>query len=382
MLFSKSLHLLGLQTGEGEHANLAGDVGPIVLAAEGLEVLAQEGAHLDDAVGHALDLTEPLLVQSGVIHDGRGDAGAVDGRVGVEGADENLDLRLDALLLLGALADEREGTDTLSIETLEVLLVTAAIRLASLVVIGHLPTHHVLGKGLAQSNVVALLDEVTGSKSILVSVTAGEALVGHVEEGEVALLLHDIADLAPLVLGGVNTGRVVGTGVQQNDTVLGSSLDVGNQTLEVQANGVLVVVAVLLDLKAGVLENGVVVGPAGVGKVDLLRVGVEALQESTTNSQGTGSRDGLGDDEAVLLQDGGVGAVGKLSGGLGEGRDTGDASVLLVAARGHDLVLGGADGGQNVRLTRVVTYTTAIQLVSSLGRFLKFFLHLFELYVR
>jgi hypothetical protein len=202
---------------------------------------------------------------------------------------------------------------------------------------------------------VALLDEVTGSKGILVGVTAGETLVGHVEEGEVALLLHDIADLAPLVLGRVNTGRVVGTGVQQDDAVVGGGLDVGNQTLKVQTDGVLVVVAVLLDLETGVLEDGVVVGPAGGGKVDLLRVGVETLKESTADSQGTGAGDGLGDDEAVFLEDGRVGAVGQLGGGLGEGRDAGDAGILLVVARGHDLVLRGADGGQDVRLALVVT---------------------------
>jgi hypothetical protein len=61
---------------------------------------------------------------------------------------------------------------------------------------------------------VALLDEVARSESVLVSVTAGEALVGHVEEGKVALLLDDIADLTPLLLGGVNTGRVVSASVQ------------------------------------------------------------------------------------------------------------------------------------------------------------------------
>jgi hypothetical protein len=42
----------------------------------------------------------------------------VDGGVGVEGTDENLDLRLDALPLLGILADEGEGSDTLTVETL------------------------------------------------------------------------------------------------------------------------------------------------------------------------------------------------------------------------------------------------------------------------
>jgi hypothetical protein len=42
----------------------------------------------------------------------------VDGGVGVEGTDQDLDLRLNALLLLGVLADERESTNTLTVETL------------------------------------------------------------------------------------------------------------------------------------------------------------------------------------------------------------------------------------------------------------------------
>lgn len=202
---------------------------------------------------------------------------------------------------------------------------------------------------------MALLNEVAGSESINVSVTAGEALVGHVEESKVTLLLHDIADLAPLVLGRVNTGGVVSTGVQQDDAAVRSSLDVLDQTLEVQTDGVLVVVAVLLDLEAGVLEDGAVVGPAGVGEVDLLGAGVEALKESTSDAEGTGTGDGLGDDQAVILEDSRVGAVGKLGGGVGEGGDTGDTSVFLVAARRNDLVLGGADGGQDVGLALVIT---------------------------
>lgn len=99
-------------------AYLVGDVGPVVLATQVLEVLLQESAHLDDPVGHTLDLTEPLLVQLGVVHDGGGDASTVNGRVRVEGTDEDLDLGLHALLLLGGFADQREGTHTLTIETL------------------------------------------------------------------------------------------------------------------------------------------------------------------------------------------------------------------------------------------------------------------------
>jgi hypothetical protein len=111
-------HLLGGQAGVCEHADLAGDVAPVVLAAKLLEVVLEQGAHLDDAVGHALDFAEPLLVERGVVQDGAGDAGAVDGRVGVERADEDLDLGVDTLGFFGGLGDDGEGADALAVETL------------------------------------------------------------------------------------------------------------------------------------------------------------------------------------------------------------------------------------------------------------------------
>ena len=91
---------------------------PVLLAAELLEVVLEECAHLDDAVGHALNLAEPLLVELWGVEDLGGDAGTVDWRVGVEWADDDLDLRIDALLLVGVLADDREGSDALTVETL------------------------------------------------------------------------------------------------------------------------------------------------------------------------------------------------------------------------------------------------------------------------
>lgn len=118
VLLGKSVHLLRLESGVGEHTNLASDVAPVVLAAELLEVLLQQGAHSDDAVRHALDLAEPLLVQCRVVQDGAGDTGTVDRWVGVERTDKNLDLRVDALLFLGIGADDRESTNTLAVETL------------------------------------------------------------------------------------------------------------------------------------------------------------------------------------------------------------------------------------------------------------------------
>lgn len=63
MLLGQLVHLLRGQASVRKHADLGGDVVPILLAAEVLEVLLEERAHGDDAVGHALDLAEPLLVE-------------------------------------------------------------------------------------------------------------------------------------------------------------------------------------------------------------------------------------------------------------------------------------------------------------------------------
>lgn len=211
---------------------------------------------------------------------------------------------------------------------------------------------------------MTLLDEVSRGESITVRVTTGKALVGHIKESEVALLLHDIANLAPLVLGGINTGGVVSTGVQQDDAVVGSGLDVSDEALEVKANSVLVVVTVGGDLHSGVLEDGGMVGPAGSGKVDLLSVRVEALQESTSDSQGTGTGNGLSDNKTVLLDDGGVAAIGQLRSSLCKGRNTSDTSIFFVETRRNDLVFGSANRGQNIWLALVITYSFRKQKIS------------------
>ena len=52
------------------------------------------------------------------------------------------------------------------------------------------------------------------------SVTLREALVGHVEEGEELLLLDNVADLLPLLRRRVDTGRVVGASMEENDSLV------------------------------------------------------------------------------------------------------------------------------------------------------------------
>lgn len=283
MFLGENVHLLRLEASVREHANLqkvsmvgsegrnttylVGDMIPIVFAAQILEILLEKSSHLNDAVSHALDLTKPLLVESSIVEDFRSNAGTMDGRVGVQRSDQDLDLRVHTLLLFGRLADNGESTDTLAVET------------------------HVLRKALSKDKLVAFLNEESERVGIFVGVTTGESLVGHIEEGEVSFLLDDLADLLPLLRGWVDTGRVVGASVEHDHAVVRSSLEISNHTVEVESDGVLVVVFVLLDLQTSIAEDRLVVGPAGSRDVDALAVRVEALQECSCDPQGTGARD-------------------------------------------------------------------------------------------
>lgn len=199
---------------------------------------------------------------------------------------------------------------------------------------------------------MALLDKVAHGKRVLVNVARREALVRHVKEGEVARLLDGLGDLPPLLLRGVHASGVVRAGVEQEDAALGRLLDVLHHPLKVQPDGVLVVVPVLVHLEAGLREDGVVVGPRRVGDVNVLSAGVEGAEEGGGDAQGTGAGDGLGDGEAV---EGGVGlAVGEARGGGGELGEASDAGVLLVQLGSDDLLLRGADGGEDVGLAGVI----------------------------
>lgn len=307
------LDLLGGQASVAEHADLVGDVVPVELGLVVVDEVALElGAHGDDAIGHQLDLLEPLGIQLGGVEDSGDNAGTVDGGVRVHGADNNLDLRVDASLLLGRGSDEGEGTGTLTVET------------------------HVLGEGLGESNQVTVLDELAEGIGILVSGARGETLVGHVEEGKVTSILDNLGELVPLSLGGVDTSGVVGTSVHQDDgslrgvlydwegdivskrraransviiltkksnmQILMTHLDVVDHALKVEAVGLLVKVLVVVDLKARVLENWDVVAPSGGGDKDLLAGGEPLGKELSSDTESTGSGNGLGDGDLYYQQ--------------------------------------------------------------------------------
>lgn len=85
--------------------------------------------------------------------------------------------------------------------------------------------------------------------------------------------------------------------MEEDDRLLRGVLEVLLHACKVEADGLFVVVTVLVDLEARVLEDRDVVPPGRCGKVDVLAVGVESLQEGTADTEGTSAGDGLGDGD-------------------------------------------------------------------------------------
>src|SRR5436305_9119088 len=128
--------------------------------------------------------------------------------------------------------------------------------------------HHVFSEALSKGNAMAFLDEVSHRKRILICVSACKTLVCHIKERIMLLLLDNVADLLPLLLGRINPSRIMSAGVQQYDRLLGSGFEISDHAIEVQPNRVLVVVPVLLHLQARVLEDSIVVRPTRGRDVD------------------------------------------------------------------------------------------------------------------
>lgn len=312
---------LGLaETGEAEHADLVGDVVPGARGAELLELGTQDLAHLDDAAGHGAQVVLPLGEQGGVVEDGAGDAGAVQRGVGDLGALQDGELGGDAGGGVGGVGgrggDEVEAAGALAVEA------------------------KVLGEGLGDEELEALLDEVADGPGVAGEVAGGEALVGAVEEGEVVLLAQEGGDLLPLLLGRVDARGVVGAGVEEDDGAVGGGGDGGLHALKVEALCLLGEVGVLGDGEADIAEDLVVVRPRRVGDVDGAVALVELGEEEGAEMDGTGAGDGLDGGGALLADGGRVGAEHQLVGLRGEADDTGDGGIFVVEFRvvAEDLV--------------------------------------------
>lgn len=163
----------------------------------------------------------------------------------------------------------------------------------------------VLRKGLRDAQFQAQLREVADGPCVPRKVTRSEALVGSVKEGEVMSLTDHSSNQFPLLLGRVDTGRVVGAGVEDDDGAGGGLAQRRDHAIEVQTLGLRGKVRVGGHGQANVGEDLVVVGPSRIGDVDggSRLDGVESRQEEAAQVHSTGARNRLhsGNLAGVLL---------------------------------------------------------------------------------
>lgn len=199
-------HLRLRQTREAEHTDLVRDVPPAALfAVERLELGPECGPHLLDPPAHGPQVLFPFGKELGVVEYGAGNTGTVCRRVADLGSLQDGELGCNAANGVGRIGplagDEVEGAGTLAVET------------------------KVLGKGLRHAELEALRDEVADRPGVVLKIAGRKALIGAVEEGEVLLGGDQFGELGPLRVGEIDTGGVVGTGMQENDAPLGGVLD-------------------------------------------------------------------------------------------------------------------------------------------------------------
>lgn len=129
----------------------------------------------------------------------------------------------------------------------------------------------VLGEGLGDAELEALIDEVADRPRVAGEIARREALVCCVEERKVLTFAQNDRDLLPLVLGQVDAGGVVGAGVQDDDGAGRSFAQGTEHAVEVEAFGFGGKVGVVGESEADIGEDLVVVGPGGAGEVDFGR---------------------------------------------------------------------------------------------------------------
>ncbi len=248
-ILSQLENLLLGQTRETEHANLIGDMVPTSLfPIELLKPPPQRPAHLLDAPTHGPQVLFPFKEQSRIIEDSASNAGAVRRRVADFGSLQDRELGADAAdrgsCIWAGTGDKVEGATTFAIEA------------------------KVFGKGLCDAKFEALRDEVADGPGVVFEITRCETLVGAVEKGEVLPRTYGLGEFDPLGLGEVDAGRVMGAGMQQDDTTLRGLSDGGMHAGEVETFGMGMEVRVRFYRNVDVGEYLIMISPCWGGEID------------------------------------------------------------------------------------------------------------------
>ena len=295
IVLPQTLDLRLSQSGKTKHADLIGDMLPRPGGALCLETLSQSLAHVRNPTTHRAQILLPHREQLRIVQHTTGNVGTVRGGVGdlrpLQHGELAGDVARGGCSVGTGCGDEMERARALTVET------------------------KVLGEGLGDAQLEALFDEVADGPGVADEITGCEALVGAVEEGEVVALAHGHGDVLPLFLGGVDTGRIMSAGMEEDDGTGRGSAQGGDHAIEVEALGLRGEVGVVGEGEADIGEDLVVVGPGWRGEVEGGLVGMKARQEETSQVDGARAGDGLKRADAVFADGRTVGAHDELLGG-------------------------------------------------------------------
>lgn len=203
---------------EAEHADLVRDMAPAPFTAvQRLQLGPQRHTHILDAPAHGAQIGLPLGKQLLVIQHRAGDAGAIRRRIADLAALQDRELRGDAGDCLrgvgGRAGDEVKGAGAFAVEP------------------------EILGEGLCHTKLKPLRDEVAHRPGVIFKIARCEALIGAVKERKVLFRADEFGKFDPLSASEINTGRIMGTGMQQDDTARFGLLDGGTHAGKVEAFG-------------------------------------------------------------------------------------------------------------------------------------------------
>ena len=340
-LGAESIDLLGGQSGVGEHSALLGDVRPVARGARLLQVLHQQGAHVLDALRHRRALLLPLRLQRGVVQHRRHDARSVQRRTRPQRARADLQLLDHVLALLGVRRHHRHDARALAVQS------------------------EVLRERQRQRHVVPVLHELAEAVGVVRHAARAVAQVRRVEQHHVVLLLAQRAQLVPLLVRRVHAGRVVRAGVEHEAGAVRRLVHVVQHALEVQRGRLAVQVGVVPGGQSRVAENGVLVGPGGVGEQNVPH-DVAVLQELREKAQRPRARNCLGVGDHVLLLVVDLVTPCELASGVVEIGNT-DQGRVLVILRAAESLLGLTDARKHVGLPEQLCKNPYLSMLVAVG---------------
>jgi len=195
--------LFGSKSGERKHSDLVGNVIPVSFASVSKQGGLQSASHFKNSSVDLFQFSEPFSFILRVSQDSSDKEGSVEGRRTVHSSDHQFDLTHHFFGDISIGGDEMQASDSFSVES-EILGITLG--------------EHILNSGSFEDS---------ERLNVSFNISGGISLIGTIEVRVQLLFLENLSKLSPLIRGGVNSGGVVGTGMQKHNAAgfsIGKSL--------------------------------------------------------------------------------------------------------------------------------------------------------------